>query len=293
MRLVLPPWLYRSALLLALVSLAACDESVSPTLDTGRPFSLWGSLDPTQELQALRIIPIEQTLEPQAADLLDAEVVSRNLVTGETVVWEDSLIEFAGGAAGWVVTAPFQAAYGESYRITATRSDGAVSAVNVRVPERVTPIVADPTQSTVEGVRLPVIWPDTPRIHDVEVTYLVGDGNCRTFSTSDPFPLVDFTDPFEYGWETSLPLSEHATLIRRERGALVSLSRVNLRGLVADGKWKPPFPFAFDPEIIIEPGTISNVENGFGFVGASYRVEIVIVPNEETLRSAGFISLCD
>ena len=275
---------------LLLLSLTACEENISPTLDTGRPFSLWGSLDPTQDTQAIRVVPIALQIGPDIGDTLDAEVISRNLISGEIITWENTIVEFANGQSGWVATAPFRPEYGETFRITATRSDGASAAVTVEIPEKITPIVSAPTQGFSQ-VDLPVLWPEAPRLHDAEIHYLVANGACNNFFERD-YSLLNETEPFEFGWETAVPLAEHAAILRAEEGGLIGFVRMTVRGLVADTDWKPPYPFAFDPEIIIEPGSISNVENGFGFVGASYRTEIDVVPDEQTLRSAGFAALC-
>ena len=46
---------------------------------------------------------------------------------------------------------------------------------------------------------------------------------------------------------------------------------VTIRLIVANEAWNPP-DGEFDPDVLVQPGLLSNVENGFGFVGAGYRL---------------------
>ena len=45
----------------------------------------------------------------------------------------------------------------------------------------------------------------------------------------------------------------------------------------ANAEWDPPGG-VFDADVLVQPGTLSNVENGFGFVGAGYRLSSTWIP---------------
>jgi hypothetical protein len=50
-------------------------------------------------------------------------------------------------------------------------------------------------------------------------------------------------------------------------GDAFGVSAMGLQIRVLDENWDPPEGI-FDPEILAQPGTLSNVENGFGFFGS-------------------------
>ncbi len=271
--------------LLALVALVGCEETVPPTLDTGRPFTMWGALDPSAEAQAIRVVPIQLTIDANVAGPLDAELVATNLDTGERTAWRDSVVQFAGGA-GDVFVAPFRPGYGEAYEIVATRSDGAAATVRVATPPLIEPVRLQPVVRGEVSQRL--LWPEAPRLNDVEIEYRVRDINCS--NSTVVLPASSFAAPFEFGWQVTIPYNQVRETLALEVGTTqITILRISIRALVTDAGWKPPFGFGFDDELIIQPGTVSNVENGFGYVGAAYRSAVSWNPEVEVLRAARFL----
>ena len=65
------------------------------------------------------------------------------------------------------------------------------------------------------------------------------------------------------------------------------MNRVEISAVVTDVEWVPP-DGRFDPDILVEPGTLTNVQGGFGFVSAGYRTKIIWLPSDEVLDVAGF-----
>ncbi len=274
-------------LLLALVALTGCEETVPPTLDTGRPFTLWGALNPSAEIQAVRVVPIQLTIDANVAGPLDAEFVTTNLDTGERVVWRDSVVQFPRGDAGDVFIAPFQPGYGEAYEVVATRSDGATSTARIVTPPLIEPVRLQPEIGPGRADQR-LLWPEAPRLNDVEIEYSVRDINCNSYRMTLPAP--SFAEPFEFGWQVTLPYNTVRDVLAAEVGtSQITLLRVTVRALVTDANWKPPFGFGFDDDLIIQPGTVSNVENGFGFVGAAYPSAVSWNPEVEVLRAARFV----
>jgi hypothetical protein len=274
----------RLPLLLVAVLVAGCDEEVVAPDAIGAYYTLWGSLDPTSGVQAVRVVPIQG--EPRLEDPapLDATVTSEHLQTGETVTWRDSILAFGDGSVGHVFVADTEIEYGGTYRLVVTRGDGATTAANVRVPTLVEPL-RQATQISLDGVFMPVLWQGAPQLNRVAVTYRLQDATCAEFD--HPVDFAGEAEPFEFGWTTTLNLRADADRILSTLGPLHSVTRVTLRAEVASDEWRPP-QGVFDPEVLIEPGVFSNVERGFGFVGGAYEAAISWEPEAAAVTAAGF-----
>ncbi len=57
----------------------------------------------------------------------------------------------------------------------------------------------------------------------------------------------------------------------------LKLTKITIHLIAANADWDPPGD-TFDIDVLVQPGTLSNVENGFGFVGAGYRLLGTWVP---------------
>jgi hypothetical protein len=79
---------------------------------------------------------------------------------------------------------------------------------------------------------------------------------------------------------------------RPDFGAYIAL--LTLRMDVVNEEWDPPGGL-FDPDVLVQPGSFSNVVNGFGFVGAGFQQRHMLLVNDEwdpveqeAERAAGF-----
>jgi hypothetical protein len=54
---------------------------------------------------------------------------------------------------------------------------------------------------------------------------------------------------------------------------------------VGDEVWNPPGG-AIDPTILSQPNAMTNVEKGFGFIGAGYRVVAPLFPSRKAVEYA-------
>ena len=63
-----------------------------------------------------------------------------------------------------------------------------------------------------------------------------------------------------------------------------------MRVHVGDENWISPIG-VFDPDFLVEPGTFSNVDNGFGYFGSGYVETIALRPPVALIRRAGFYVL--
>ena len=277
--------------------LGGCDSDVNAVLGTDRIFTLYGVITPQADTQKVLVFPIEGVLRPAQAEPLDARFTSTDLQSGEKRVWRDSLKQEDNGQYTHIFWAPFRAEYGRTYRLEVERSDGAMVRVDAAVP----PFAELVEQETPDI--FPVITPilvdgDVPRLLKVEVSYF--------FRFRDPaaptpesrrvvIPYADWIERVAGGWLIPINLSRDFASIRRQllldgtfdRTFGIRLDQIALRLIAANEEWNPP-EGVFEAEVLVQPGTLTNVEDGFGFVGAGYRLQRSWLPLPEVIEGAGF-----
>ncbi len=276
----------RTAVLFVLIACAtlgtlACEEDVVSVLGTDRPYSFYGVLSPTFSQQYVRVYPIAATLEATPNAPLGANMTSRDLTTGEEVVWKDSLVQEASGDFAHVFVAPFRANFGTTYELRAERGDGALTTATVPVPPAATVELPDPE------LDVPALMPVTirglvPRLLKVEVTYAIQYRIAAPSIESRQVvvPYGEALQPTDDGWTLTLSISRDLRTIEDQlraegpfdRAFGIEFVELTLRMIAANDAWNPP-DGTFDPEVLVQPGLLSNVDNGFGFVGAGYRLE--------------------
>lgn len=277
-----------------------CTESVDPFVGEERPFTLWGFLDSGVDTQRVRVFTIGERLGLDRSGPIDAEVTSIDLDTGERVTWRDSTVTFYDGSVGHVFWAPFRAEHGHRYRLEARRSDGERAWAEVRVPPP-TRIEFDPRSLS---ANLPVrIVGEAPNILGLEVVYsAIAAYPLNPWPVGTAIPEVRLPVPVSYqetlrrqpgGWVFQINMQQDVPAVEAEfaRHCLpdsVVLSRMEIRYLAADSSWMPPGG-RFDLDVLVEPGAFSNVENGFGYVGAGETGSERWVPPSEAQRNAGFV----
>ena len=103
----------------------------------------------------------------------------------------------------------------------------------------------------------------------------------------------DAPGPKPDGWLIQLDLRDDFDKIREAYEnqdlpqTLIRLREIELRVHVGDENWVSPVGF-FDPDFLVEPGILSNVENGFGFFGSGYMESTVFAPSRLLQGRAGF-----
>jgi hypothetical protein len=267
-----------------LATAAGCAEDVATPPPSGAAFTLWGALDPASDAQALRVIAVTTVIENEPGPL-DATVTSTDLRNGAVTTWRDSLVTFGNGTTGHVFIADIDIDYNGVYRVDAVRSDGATSTALVTVPPLVEAFSELDEGGSPEEAAL---WPGVPQLNAPEVTALIQDAGCVVNTVSVPFTDIENAEaePIEFGWRTQFSLAR----FRDELPAFLAngaVLRLTLDAEVASVEWRFPVE-DFDPEILIEPGAFTNVEGGFGFVGAAYPASLTWVPDPRATSRAGF-----
>jgi len=283
------------ALVLAgmMVVLVGCEDQVNPFVEEDRYFTVFGYLDTAVNEQFVRVIDLRTDFAAEGDFSIDATVTSLEIESGNVTVWEDSLIAYSDGSFGHVFHSSFQPVPGWTYELRVTRSDGIQSRASTTIPV-ITDIELDDPTISVASVFQKIRWTDidAPPFR-VEVWY-------RFLNASPGQPFLEAILPYgnvsdQYGqivegnkWEVLIRLTGDKEDVTRELGlspnAAPFLMGVGMRLTMTDDSWRPP-DGVFDPEILVQPGTFSNVENGFGFFGSvnQYTYEWTLDPNITSL----------
>jgi len=272
--------------------LSSCDDGVQAVRTDGKAFTMYGYLNPKVDTQAVRVFPIDEVLEAENRAQVDGVLTSTNLETGSQNIWRDSLVTYVDDNKGHVFFSPLRVEFDSPYELSVVRSsDGAVSTATTRTP----PLVVDTieiTRDTGTDIEAKISWENAPRLQNVKVRYnllveLLGD-------LIDTFFVVDYIpDEAVEGsiWEINLQFDDDARQVfrtlNRPQGSRLTLCDVQIEGLVTNREWNPPNG-VYDADILVQPGVFSNVENGFGFVGAGYQQTTVWRPDSTQIRGAGF-----
>lgn len=266
--------------------LAGCEEDIAAPPDLPAYYTLWGAFDPRADVQAVRVVPITDTVGLGSPDALPVVVTSVDLRTGAETPWRDSVIAFSNGGYGHVYLADLRPAFGSLHVLRVVDDGGTETSALVSVPPLVEPIVQTPVVGA-NRVDYPHLWVDAPRLNRVRARYALQDESCSPLEVERELAPTAAA-PVEFGWRTLLPLRDEAReIILGNENRPLALLEIELSAEVASEDWRPPGG-VFDPEVLVEPGTLSNVTNGFGFVGAAYEVSVAWRPTPDELSRSGF-----
>ena len=275
---------------------------MDPILGEDRPFTVWGFLSTIQDTQQVRIFTIEEQLGVDRPNPIDATVMTTDLNTGEQQMWTPRQVTFSDSTTGHVFWAAFRPEHEHTYRLEVRRSDGEVTRAEVFVPA---PVEVQVPEAAANQTKVSI------RIQGQTLTLLSIRAVYSTFSLPplNPWPPGSAA-PISYqvpvavsydgeqktlvdGWLVEVDLREDIKeVVETYVGNClpidnIGLTEISLEFIVANEEWNPPGG-VFDPEVLIEPGTLSNVENGFGFFGAGYVAKGSWRPSESIIRSVGF-----
>ena len=288
------------ALVLSVVLLSACEESVNPILESDQQFTLFGTLDMDQDTQYVRVIPIRPTLVPDADAPLNVTFVSTDLVSGEMLEWRDSTVQFGNGSVGHVFYAPLRVRSGRTYRIEIRPSDSSIiTSAETTVPVQpravVMPELLEFILTTQVRARQQILWEGlAEEPFRIEQWY-------RFFSVEDfgfrdvQIPYVPRNGPLEGQadtWEMDLNLVRDRDTLDTmiDLNASTALAGLGMTITLLDEAFEPPGG-AFDPDVLVQPGTLSNVENGFGFLGSVGRFSVEWLLADTTARALRYIPI--
>ncbi|MEZ4699674.1 MAG: hypothetical protein R2834_05050 [Rhodothermales bacterium] len=291
------------AALLCLPVLAGCEDTPNPFVGIEEPYTLYGYLNPRTSRQTLRVIPIEQRIDAGQTAEVDAIVTSTRLATGEQITWRPTYVLFADSTYGHVFVANFQPAYRERYRLDVVRSDGVASSVEVTTPVDVQ--VLPESNPSPLFLSYKVVSATLPNIVQADIVYdavrlqpLSSRENPIRWPISISYRGKE--EAAEDGWRFVVRIADDYRVVEDEFDAhCLTRDYIGVRAMrftifIGDDGWVPPGG-TFDPEALAQPDAFSNVENGFGYVGAGYPVTFNAIQPADVLSAAGFAtaSPCD
>jgi hypothetical protein len=273
-----------SACLSILVLATGCEEDLASVTLSDNAFTMYGIMNPLEETQALRVYQIDELLTPIKPDPLNATVQSTDLTSGTQVIWKDSVVTFANGKFGHVFWAPITPEHGHTYRLEVSRPGGASASATTTIP----PISEAELQPyIVQGFNVlqPVLWKDAPNLIDIHVRYFTNVGVYE-------YDYNVFQNDVAGGQQVMIEARDDSKIIFQSAifygVRSVQLNRMDMRLVVTDKDWTPPGGI-FDETVFSVPGTFSNVDAGFGFVGAGYPMSLEWIPSNEFRRELGFV----
>lgn len=274
-----------------------CEEDVNPFIGTELPFTVWGFVNPKADTHAVRVFTIDEVLRLIPEEPLDATVSIINVDGARRYVLQDSAILLPTGEYRHIFWSEFPVNFDETYRLEVERSDGATSkSTAIKVPPLVSIDVLEPNLNSFTELLLPLEIngnpPSMPRIDAEYATFAVdGDGN----RLQDNKVQVSYVGKpvFRNGtWQLNLDLREDFLTIRedftdKDIFGFICMDVITLNIHVVNEEWRSPVG-TFDPDFLVEPGVLSNIENGFGLFGAGYIESISWMPPSVMQVRAGF-----
>jgi len=274
-----------------------CEDQVNPFIDEDRFFSVFGFLDTATDTQYLRVVALRKEFADTGAAEIDARVFTTERETGRTVEWRDSVITFRDASVGHVFLGDFRPVPGWTYDLVVERSDGIRTEAHTTIPVRTDVDVEAPVFSGPQIAFQRVTWSDidAPPFR-VELWYRVAGTSPR-----EPFRDAVIVYPDEgtrlgqpladEKWQVVVSLSADREKVNEVLGASSSASPqlfgVGMRLTMSDEQWRPPDGI-FDEEVLVQPGTFSNVERGFGFFGSVNQFTVEWVLSPEATERTGF-----
>lgn len=239
----------------AAVMTAGCETAVDPFQPSDMYFSIGGVIDASAEMQFVRLSPLRRSavISP---DPLDAVVTTTDLATGETAVWRDSVFALFPSGIAHNVWTTFDFEPGHSYRFEARSPEGNVSSVVVDLPVTVPEIVIQipPFSSTATINVLNV-----EKLADFRLIFCGREAFGAPLQRTD-IPLINRASEYLHGFTTRVDAYELARL-----NGIQEVYWIRVLAMGAGEEW-PEFENV-DEETLALAETLSNVENGAGYLG--------------------------
>jgi hypothetical protein len=272
-------------LLLVSVCSSCSDTMIDPFENEEKLFTIWGYLDQLSADHAVRVVPVTRFPEnilsptdPQAQ--IDAEVYSTDLTSGERIRWNHELSQLEDGTYGHVFKSHFLLNPRRGYRLEVIRADGKMAYADTRVPGTISDTLL---------VKHSVVWendstmvyqdfdiPGIPSPWDIKMYYWWEGGTAKQ-GVYVPYNRQG-SRTNDGGWRIRANISEDQPAVwarvqwAQDTGLLTPTGTHHVFAMgiqirILDGNWDPPLG-VFDPEILAQPGVLSNVVGGHGFFGS-------------------------
>lgn len=253
--------------LISVAVLAGCDSTFEPLEESQWVFSIAGHLEPGADTQWVRVNALRPVVGT-SSDPIDAVVTLEELETGTTVVMHPSPSTFRpileGGelqyAFNFWTAAPIRPGF--TYRLTATRSDGASSHATVAIPEDDITVTYARWVGDSRAFRDQVLVEGIPDLAMVLLKYEVSsDCNLPGNSYSEYQRLV--VDPPEGGRHiVLLDWNSRPSFLNPPPNCPVIGEEIVV--IASGDTW--PFVASSALRDVMHPNMVGNVENGTGYL---------------------------
>ncbi|GAB5520636.1 MAG: hypothetical protein RhofKO_28870 [Rhodothermales bacterium] len=277
--------------IIMLMAGACSSTELDPFENEDRYFTIWGYLDAEAETQYIRIAPVRRSPEQidspdDAQATLDAKVYMIEVDTGREIQWQKSLQRTDDGSGGYVhvFESHFRPFQGSTYRLEVIRSDSVTARAEVTVPEfGLQEVVRGEAYADEEGKMVQEFFvPSMRRPSNMMVRYY-GDifgpnGWCEDAAFGVSYAVSDGVVADE-GWRFTARLTDDVPAVVEEAeriGGLlcditaepiISLGFLGVYLQVPDANWVTPTDVRAISSLS-DPFAYSNIENGFGYLGA-------------------------
>ncbi len=262
---------------LLLICSSGCEDSfIDPFNNESKYFTIYGFLDESNNFKpgarhSFRVVEVTRRAEviptpnsPRAD--IDARVYLTDMTDSVTAEMLHDLKEIEPGVYGHIFSSSFFVRPNHRYRVEIIREDEKFTYAETQLPnlssveaEQSAPIV----NADSSDIRQTVLIKDVESIWDIEVIYHVSGPVC--FQTSR-FPVAygrtgRATDD---GWEFDIDIGRDREQIEANN---LTICGMGLRARVMDNQWVFP-EGEINLDVYSLPENLTNVENGYGFVGS-------------------------
>ncbi len=263
--------------LIALVLLTGCEDSfIDPFNNDGKYFTVYGFLDESNNFtpgarHSFRVIPVTRNAEqiespdaPQAS--IDARVFLTDVTDSLTTEMLHELKEIEPGSYGHIYSSSLFLRPNHRYRVEIIRKDEQSTYAETQLPnlssvraEQAAPMVNEDTTD----IRQNIVLTDVQALWDIDVIYHVSGPACFQ-AARIPVSYGRAGRATNGGWEIEVDIARD----RQQIGAAnQTICAMGVRARVMDSQWIFP-----EGEINLEelalPENLTNVENGYGFIGS-------------------------
>lgn len=257
------------ASILLAFSPAGCDESFVAFEENDPVFSMYGYLDPSRAIQWLRVTPVRTSIET-APGVVDAVVTIEEVETGRTIMMADSVFAYrpidANGTRVYAhnFSTLESVVEGLTYRVKATRSDGASSVATVGLPDDEPWIVLRRPISALTLVRRVLVF-GVEHVAVLQETWGVPSDCDYPLATYTQYqPLVRKRSSPEDSHEFTLTSPLQGTSLEGPRPCS-NMAAAWLEVVASGDPW--PYDPLMDRRDLSHPNVATNVTNGVGFIG--------------------------
>ncbi|MDZ7718458.1 MAG: hypothetical protein U5K72_06520 [Balneolaceae bacterium] len=248
-----------SLLFIALFSLNSCDDTLDPVKENDRfIYSIYGYLESSADTQWVRVIHLQEEIDTTGGGI-DGTIKMENLENGESSILKDSLFQYSEDVYAYNFWTKQNIEPRGTYRITAERSDGAVSSVTVEIPDTFKDPVYFPPATPGDPGRL--VIEEIDNLADASIRFKIRY-NVAGFTVNKSIPIIADTISRAAGYY--IPIFPNQIALATKDLDTVDIFDCELYVAQAGEDWVD-FP-NIDRNLIALPEGISNVETGTGYV---------------------------